>query len=324
MAHGGRLAVNEAFQRLAQILQEVPAIGHWRRLRCSCGAAARILRGPIRAHHLNRRMRRKPGGEGWGGAILPKSQGTTVFEIHNDRPGGLALALGEVIHPDHPGQARRQSRPGTDTPPERARARGQATPLAHARARIASARDAKGVQRLTKAPGRARVGRNEIGQTFRKDPTRTGALGTAETPHAQNDLDRERAPGEVAQGPPIATVDATRLSLAERARDETLEATYRQRQHLPLHHTALDAQRHRRHERYRKVMSLCVHPLHCTRIRQPSCTKSAEAPDEGVHLTFVQVIPSTLASPGTIRAEVPCHFRHASQDRPPRGRLVKE
>ena len=90
-------AVKNAFNRLAEIGDEMPPVGNlngsWR----SGSNPTAIFTRTIAGHNLNPRMGTQPGFEGCSGAIREEIDNTVVLEIDKNRSVAVATAKSEVI-----------------------------------------------------------------------------------------------------------------------------------------------------------------------------------------------------------------------------------
>src|ERR1035437_846635 len=86
------------FQCLAQVMQEVPAIGHLDRLRRSLPRRFGIGTGPVATNNFSSWMRAQPLGDGLGFSIRQQIDHFPSFQITKDRSISMPFAPGPVIH----------------------------------------------------------------------------------------------------------------------------------------------------------------------------------------------------------------------------------
>ena len=95
------LAHHDSLQDVAQVLEEMPAVGDLYRLRRSLAPAHGIVLPAIAAEDLDPHMLLEPGSQGFRRAIREQINRTMPLEIHKDRAVAPALALGPIIDAEH-------------------------------------------------------------------------------------------------------------------------------------------------------------------------------------------------------------------------------
>jgi len=100
------LAAQQPFERIAQIAEQMPAVGNLHRLRRALPRRLRIGPATIPANDLYLRMRLQPGSHRGGGAVRQQVDHPVRFQVHQDRAVGVPLAARPVINPQDADGAR--------------------------------------------------------------------------------------------------------------------------------------------------------------------------------------------------------------------------
>ncbi len=90
--------MEEAFQKLWEVVQEVPSVGYLHCLRRSFGNPAGIFRRAIARNNLDPGMSFKPAPQSVGRPIWKHVYGTPFLKINQNRPPGLAFAPRPVVN----------------------------------------------------------------------------------------------------------------------------------------------------------------------------------------------------------------------------------
>ena len=94
------------FQRLTEILQQMPAIGNLDSRWSPLARAVRVGTGAIPADDLHCGMIAEPLGERCGVAPQQEVEGTMGFHVHEDRPVGPPFAPAPIVHAENMRRAR--------------------------------------------------------------------------------------------------------------------------------------------------------------------------------------------------------------------------
>ena len=186
--------------------------GCWSPVPCALGIGGRA----IARDHLHPRMRLEPLGHGLGRPLREQRHGLPALQVHQDRAIGLPFAQRKIVHPQHP----RRGQNGLRQPAEQAQ---QRVPAHHQRPRVAEMHpclapqgDAEGDQALGEPQRAPSPGSRHGGEAFSEDTTRTGAIAAKPLADAQLEAYPILGPGQVRQGAPIVTMDASRWGGAQR------------------------------------------------------------------------------------------------------------
>jgi len=103
-----------ALEGLAQVLGDVPAIGHLHRLRRSARRALGVGLAAIAANDLDPWMLLQPGRDRRGAAIGQEINHLMLRQIDEDRPIGMPFVLRPVVDAECPGHRDKWLRHGPD------------------------------------------------------------------------------------------------------------------------------------------------------------------------------------------------------------------
>ena len=103
-AQRGRDPLEIAGQDLAEITEQVKAIGDLGAPRGPCCRASGIILGPVTGNDFDPGMVAQPCGDGLGRALRQEIDRPMLFEIHQDRAIDPALAEGKIIDAQDPGR----------------------------------------------------------------------------------------------------------------------------------------------------------------------------------------------------------------------------
>ncbi|GAA2064267.1 hypothetical protein GCM10009839_89660 [Catenulispora yoronensis] len=92
----------------AQVVPQMPTIGHVLRLRCTTVTAFVIGAGPVPADHLHSRMRGQPRGQGVAITSGQQVQHAMGFAVDQNSAVDVATPQCEVIDAEHPRSHRRR------------------------------------------------------------------------------------------------------------------------------------------------------------------------------------------------------------------------
>jgi hypothetical protein len=96
------MPVQDLFDGLAEIVDDVEAISYLDRLWGTTRRPLGIGRAPVACHDLDTGLCLKPASECGGRAIREQIDGSALLGIHEDRAVRVATTLTPVIHPKHP------------------------------------------------------------------------------------------------------------------------------------------------------------------------------------------------------------------------------
>jgi hypothetical protein len=212
----GMGADQPAFQHVAHVRQQVPAVGNLDRLERADGGGAGVLRRAVACHHLDPGPLLQPGRDCCAGAVGQQVDHAPTLQVHHDRAVGASLAQRPVVHGHDPRRFRRR----------------QWQPADEAQHRVWTGRHSQVVQqpcccfaaqcrtdlalRLGQPGGPARMGRHQFRQALGKGAS--GAFGVAAVGPFRPYRDMDPAPDrrQVSRVPAIAAVHGTARASAVR------------------------------------------------------------------------------------------------------------
>lgn len=100
----------------AQVVPEVPPVGHLDGLRGTAGGAVGEEGGTVAADDLDAGSPGEPGREGVRLPVGQEADRTTCLDVDEYGPVDLSLALGVFVHPNHTGRGNRRIRDRGDQP----------------------------------------------------------------------------------------------------------------------------------------------------------------------------------------------------------------
>ncbi len=140
--HGTTMAVDGALQSLAEVTQEMPAIGDLRRRRRSLPCPLRVGSGAISRDDLNARMSTQPGCDGLSAAVGQQVDDTSTLEVADDGSVALAASPSPIIDANHTGRSKRHQLGRADQPQQRIAADRHGEPNRKARPGLTAQREA--------------------------------------------------------------------------------------------------------------------------------------------------------------------------------------
>ena len=212
------LLLQEAFERVAEVLQEVEAVGDLYRRGRTARRAVGVEVAAVARDEGDGRVRAEPCRDRIGGAVGQEIDGSVPFEIAQDGAVAGRFPPRPVVDAQH---ARRRDRARDGTAHTR---RSKVSPLVGIPRVVAS--------RLPASPPSAKpmcasaaaepvaassTGRDERGQAFAEGPAR--AVGGRAEEAAGVDHERDRAPatGQIGDAALVAAVDSMAAPMTERA-----------------------------------------------------------------------------------------------------------
>jgi hypothetical protein len=206
----------DGLQGFRQVLEQMEAVrdlrGVGRALARTLGIGAR----PIPRDDLHPGMLPEPLRHGLGGPILEEFHGLAAFEIHQDRAIRMPFPQRKIVHPQHPGCGQRRGWLAAEPAQQGVAADGHVPLMAEVHPSLPPKRPAEGDQALCEPQRAPRPGGGHGGQAFGEDAARTGAIAAKPLADAQLQGHLILRPGQVRQGAPIITMDASRWRGAQR------------------------------------------------------------------------------------------------------------
>jgi hypothetical protein len=206
-----------ALDGLAQILDQVEAVGDLRDGRGRQAGRSGVTAMTVPTHRLDRRVRHQPLLDRVGGVLIQHVHDRVAFQVHHDRAVGAPFALGPFIDADHLRAGHRRLGACLHPAQERVVADGESQalgkPLAGPPAERVPDQPSDGVR----PAGAASAHRRDAGQAVGEHPHRTGP-GTTTPPTHANVQRHGRADGrQVLQRPDERTMVRGRHAAARGA-----------------------------------------------------------------------------------------------------------
>ena len=203
-------------ERFAEILQEMEAVGNLGGRRGALACALGIGTRAIPRDDLYPGMLPEPLGHGVRGAIRQQGHGLAALQINEHGARGLAFPQGKIIHTEHSGGGA-----GRDGLPAKQAQQGVAAQhhvprVAELHPSLPPKRPAEGDEALHEPQRAPRPGGSHRGQPFGEDTTLTGAIAAQPLADAPLQGHPILGPGQVRQGAPIVTMDASGWGGAQR------------------------------------------------------------------------------------------------------------
>ena len=98
---GAVVPVDDGTDGIAEVTQQVPAIGHLDRFRRALTNSVRVGTGAVACDHLDAGMLAQPGGEGLGLPIREQVHHLVAFEVDQDGSVAMTPPPGPVVHSEH-------------------------------------------------------------------------------------------------------------------------------------------------------------------------------------------------------------------------------
>jgi hypothetical protein len=206
----------DLIQSFPQILQQMKAVRHLDGCGCALACTLRIRTRPIPSDDLHPGMFLEPLGDSLSGTIRQECHGLPVLQVHQDRAIGVPFPQGEIVHPEHPGRGQSGQRQLPEQAQESVPAHHHVPLVAKLHPSCAPQGHAEGAQALGQPQGAPGPGSGHRGQAFGEDTATAGTIAAKPLADAQLQVHPILCPGQVRQGAPIITMDASRWSGAQR------------------------------------------------------------------------------------------------------------
>ena len=95
------MAGDATFDRLSQVVPDMPSISHLDRVRCTVASALGVGAGTVSAHDLDAGMRTQPVSQGLGSAVGEHVDRSASLGIDQQRAVPVAAAQGKIVHSQH-------------------------------------------------------------------------------------------------------------------------------------------------------------------------------------------------------------------------------
>jgi hypothetical protein len=181
---------------------------------CPLVRAPGVSSRPITRDHFHPRMFPAPRRQGLRGTIREEGGRLAALEIHQDGTITLAFPQGAIVHAEASGTRARWDRQPAEQAQQGATAAGQAQATAEPDARGPTQGYGAGRQPLQEALCPPGPRGHHAGPPRRQAAAWTASMGTEKPPDTPRQDDVVVGPRQVGHGPPIATMEAPRGTLA--------------------------------------------------------------------------------------------------------------
>lgn len=173
--------VQEAYECLAHVVQQVPAISNLLRARRTGCGALRVTTRPITSDDLNARTGRQPLGEAGGGSFAQQINRLVLLHVAQDGAVPHSPPDRPIVYSQHTRCTLERERRLPDASQQRIRTGRHAQALGEACSAFAAARKGNPSPGVSKSDCLARIPACDVRQTFGEDPA-TAPLGIAKEP----------------------------------------------------------------------------------------------------------------------------------------------
>ena len=183
---------------IAKVAQQVPAVGHLDRIRCSLAHAIRVGAGPVARDDLDPGVLTKPSGQGVGLPVRQQVHDRVALQIDQGRPVAVTPAPSPVIDGKDARRGRRLAiiAGRTGHPQQRVGADRHGQPLGQAPAGLAAERMGEMTLQVAQ-PLRPPCGCRRTGQALGEGLAGTGGVEAAEPPCLDLQRHGTALPGQV-------------------------------------------------------------------------------------------------------------------------------
>jgi hypothetical protein len=203
-------------QRFPKILHQMKAVGdlggRGSPVPCALGISGR----PSAGNHLDPRMRPEPLRDRLGRPIWEQRHRLPTLQVYQDGAVGLAFPEGEVVHTQHSGCGERRRGLPAQSAEQGVAAHREVPGVAEAHPRFPAQRHTEGEEALGQPQGAARPGGRHRGQALGEDTAAASTIAAKPLADPQLEGHAILRPGQVRQGAPIITMDASRWGGAQR------------------------------------------------------------------------------------------------------------
>lgn len=202
---------------LAQVDQQVPAVGDLDRLRGAQADAAGVLGRAVPCHHLDGVVFAQPSRQGLRSAVGQEIDNAARFQVDQNGPVGLPLPERPVVDPQ---DARRTARGQWDGAHEAQHAVGagrHTEVVKQAGAGLTTAGDPNLPLSGGEPPGATRPGGQQVRQRFGESPARAGGVPAVEPADQEVKANRAAEAGQIGRTAAVATMDGLAEDAAVRA-----------------------------------------------------------------------------------------------------------
>jgi hypothetical protein len=235
------MPIEDPFDHIAEIVDDMEAIGN---LDCLWGAARRSLsisRTPISCQDLNTGMGFEPVRQGARRTILKQLDGAAQLFIDQDGPVRPATPLTPVVHPEHMRGSHRRQWGLRDQPQQRRATRAEAMPPSQSRSRL-TAQGAREIEQQPVLGQRApSARRGQVRQALGEDDAWAASIATEEPTNLDVQHHASTTPWKISHGALIVAMDPVRPARAERAQRRAARGVQHERQACVYDEHALEA-----------------------------------------------------------------------------------
>jgi len=119
VAQAGAVPGSGPLDRVGEVVEQVPPVGHLDCERGAAGGAFGVAAAPVAADHLHAGAAVQPRPEGVRGSFREQVDGAAGLDVHQHGAVDVAAAQREVIDAQHPRRGERRLRQGADQPQQR-------------------------------------------------------------------------------------------------------------------------------------------------------------------------------------------------------------
>lgn len=206
----------EGFQGVAQVFEEVPAIGNLGGVRCSYRRAEHVLFAAIAADDLDTWMLLQPANQTRRGRIVEQLDGTVPLKIDQNCPIAPPLPLGPIVHPDDADIAVPEGGMGTHQTEQGSRTGWELKDTGQPSACFSTKCKANGGEDIGNGHRLPSPNADDGRQAFTEDTPGAVSVATAEATHMEAEQDCSSAAGEVVDSAAVVAMQVTRSVGTER------------------------------------------------------------------------------------------------------------
>jgi hypothetical protein len=226
------MQVEDLDQRIPQVLEQMPAIGHLHSIRRTLSGPLGIRPGPIPTDDLNSWMLLEPVGKRCGGAIRQEIDHGAALDVDEDRPIGVPFAARPIIDAQNTWRRWIARWGAANQADERVTTGGVIQLIAEALAGRTTERDADRPLLLRHASGASGPRHRDLREAFGKNGPQTVRSRTEAFAHMQLEPDGHIRPRQIEQRTRIGAMDTPRGGLTARTGRCRLGRGDFQNQHL--------------------------------------------------------------------------------------------
>jgi len=203
-------------QCVAEVAQQMPAIGYLYGAGRSTPGAVGIHAGPVPCDDLNPGMPLQPSRHAAGAPVRQKIDHAITLQINDDRAVSRSAAPRPIIYPNHARRNRRIEMSRSHQPQDRIAADWHSQFAGQSRTRFTPGRQSDRQLAFSQSHGPSRPRPHCLRHPFRKYACLTFGFGTAKSSSSQPEFHDPAIPWQISQIPLIMTVNASGCLTATR------------------------------------------------------------------------------------------------------------